>query len=467
MLTRSLTCCTLVAVCAAVLVPQAWGQNNNNNNGGGNNAGGGLGGNQAGVVVSPDGVLRMKSFTDPGLGNRRLQEARVKLGADLSKPSKLRKVSLNRLEAALRQNLEKGAGPDEDMKYLAGLTRLEYVFFYPDTNDIVIAGPGEGYVADASGRVVGLTTGRATLELQDLVVALRAFGPNGDQKQVISVSIDPSPEGLKKMQQFLVNLGRITPGDDRRIAAGLQENLGLQNVTFQGVSPKTHFAQVLVEADYRMKLIGINLERPPVKILSYVDKAKPSDVARNAMERWYFTPNYECVRVSEDSLACQLVGEGVQLIGANEMVNADGGRINNGAVNLASKAFTNSFTQNYPQLAQKSPVYAQLRNLIDMSIAAAFIQKQDYYGQANWKMETLGDERKFSVEVYEEPKTVESAVNVIWKGSTLMTPIGGGVNIQPLKAIETSYILNDAKGEVAQLRKSTLDRLPDNKWWWD
>ena len=84
------------------------------------------------------------------------------------------------------------------------------------------------------------------------------------------------------------------------------------------------------------------------------------------------------------------------------------------------------------------PVYAQLRNLIDMAIAAAFIQKHDYYGRASWKMEVFGSEEKFPVETYPEPRQVDTAVNVVWKGSTLMTPIGGGVNIQPLEALSAS-----------------------------
>ena len=45
------------------------------------------------------------------------------------------------------------------MRYLAGLTRLEYVFYYPETQDIEIAGPAEGWVVDASGRVVGMESG--------------------------------------------------------------------------------------------------------------------------------------------------------------------------------------------------------------------------------------------------------------------------------------------------------------------
>ena len=55
---------------------------------------------------------------------------------------------------------------------------------------------------------------------------------------------------------------------------------GCKKVRVDGVPPDTHFAQVMVEADYRMKLIGIGLEVPPVKIMSYVDRAiRPTSAA--------------------------------------------------------------------------------------------------------------------------------------------------------------------------------------------
>ena len=231
----------------------------------------------AGVQVDAEGVLRMKRFADPTgqLTARRLAEAKVKL-ADKTAVSPLRKVSLNRLEAAVAALTEKNAPVTEEMKHLAGITRLQYVFFYPETGDIVIAGPAEPYIADLSGRMIGAKSGRAVLQLEDLVVALRSFPPTGDATQVIGVSIDPTQEGLQNMRQFLVDIsGRVRPGDADAIVAGLRERLGLQNVSVQGISPKTHFAQVLVEADYRMKLIGIGMERAPVKITSYVERANP------------------------------------------------------------------------------------------------------------------------------------------------------------------------------------------------
>ncbi len=44
------------------------------------------------------------------------------------------------------------------MKALAGLTKIDYVLLYPESNEIVIAGPAEGFVEDSTGRVVGIET---------------------------------------------------------------------------------------------------------------------------------------------------------------------------------------------------------------------------------------------------------------------------------------------------------------------
>lgn len=441
-------------------------QNNNNNQNNGIGAGPGA----AGVVVNASGVLSIKQFGAPGslLNKRWAADAKARLPGDLSKGSELRKVSLNRLEAAIADKLDKGEPIADEIKYLAGLTRLQYVFYYPETKDIVIAGPAEAFAPDASGRVIGVDSGRAVLELQDLVVALRAYPPGGDPTKELGVSIDPTKEGLQRMQEFLVRIsGSVRPGDAGRIVAGLKETLGLQTVSVRGVSPETHFAQVMVEADYRMKLIGIGIEKPPIKLASYVDKASPTDISRNALSRWYFTPNYDCVRVTEDNLAMELIGEGVKLIGENELVGADGTRAASGNGNRASELFCQGFTANYPKLSQKLAVYAQLRNLIDMSIAAAYIQQQDYYGSADWRMELFGDEGRFAVEVYETPKQVETACTAVWKGTRLVTPVGGGVSVNPLKAISSENRQKE-QGEVTKAKQQVkLDNLAKGQWWWD
>jgi len=442
---------------------------NNTSNNSSSNTSNGLANAPAGVFVSPEGVLRFRSIKDPtgNLTRTRIAESRARLATELAKVSPLRKISLQRLEAALAERLAGGKDVTDEMRALAGLTRVQYVFYYPDTKDIVLAGPAEGFFVDFAGRYVGINSGRAVVELQDLVAALRAFPPAGKATSVIAVSIDPTPEGLANMAQWLASI-RPGPGDAQRIVEGLKEKLGLHNVTITGVSPRTHFAQVLVEADYRMKLIGIGIEPPPVKMATYIDRASASDVSRNALQRWFFTPNYDCVRVADDDLAMELVGQGVKLIGESELVAEGGARVAAGGANRASSLFCQAFTHNYPQIAARNAVYGQLKNLIDLAIAAAFIQKQDYYTQAAWNMAVLGDERQFPIEIYETPKSVETACTAVWKGNRLMTPVGGGVQMQPLEAVKPENRLADENGMLKKTHESIqLGNLAKGQWWWD
>ena len=420
----------------------------------------------AGVAVDADGVLRTKVFSDPSgqVMKERISSAKATLDPKVTAFSKLRKISLNRLEKAI---LDHEGTISDDMRYLAGLQRVRYVFYYPDSKDIVLAGPAEGWVSDPSGRVVGLTSARPVVQLQDLVVALRAFPTGGSSTPLIGCSIDPTQEGLASMHNYL-RTNRPNPNEPAPFVEGLRNSLGYQTVTINGVSPKTRFAQVMVEADYRMKLIGIGLEKPPVKLISYVERAKPSDMGRNAMQRWFFLPEYQCVRQSEDKLGAELVGDGVKLVGEDEVVMADGQRHQAaGRGNKASQSFVASFTKQYAELAERSPVYAELRNLIDLTIASAYIQQQGYCDKAGWKMEFFGSEKEFPVESYDIPKTVETAVNAIWKGQSLMTPIGGGVQIQAAQAIDSNNLLEDEKAKVSEVRSTVKPNLAKGQWWWD
>ncbi len=420
-----------------------------------------------GVVIDANGVLRLQHYPDPGgqLAKKRIAEARANLNPDVLKSSELRKVSLNRLEAAIDARLAKNEPLTEEMQFLAGLTRLRYVFYYPETRDIVIAGPAEGWAIDPANHVRGIESARPTLQLQDLIVALRAFPPADKKSTVISVSIDPTPEGLTRMQEFL-NTIRPTPDDAERIVNGLRTNLGMQNVRVGGIQPNTHFAQVLLECDYRMKLIGIGIEKPPVKMISYVDRAVAGSA--NALERWFFIPDYNSARVAADSMGMELVGDTVKLVSENQVVNNDGSRVVSGGKNKASDLFTSTFTKKYPELAVKVPVFAEMRNMIDLAIAAAFINDQDLYGKSGWLANTFHNESALAVETYPQPQQVETVCTAVWKGGRLFTPVGGGVTIQARTALRSDNLLADEDGKITELREGVdLSELPADRWWWD
>ncbi|HTU25794.1 MAG TPA: DUF1598 domain-containing protein [Pirellulales bacterium] len=423
-----------------------------------------------GVIIDADGVLRKREFSDPTgqLTRDRVQAAKAQLDRRVAAKSKLRKVSLNRLEAAVTAKLEKQQPITDEMLHLAGLTRVSYVFYYPDSKDVVIAGPAEGWASDLSGRVCGVETGRAILELEDLVAALRAFPPTGKKTPVILCSIDPTPEGLAKVQAFIKSVGPLqSPDQADMIVDGLRSSLGYQNIRVEGVPVNCHYAQVLIEADYRMKLIGLGMEPPAVRMASFVDNAHPRTNS-NSLQRWYFIPDYQCVRVAADRLGMQLVGNGVKLVDEDEVIHSDGSRKATGKSNKASKQFVSAFTKNYPEIANRTAVYAQLRNCIDLAIAAAFIQQQDFYGKANWQMQVFGNEAAVPIATLNVPARVETVVAAVWKDERLMTPLGGGVQLKPTRALEAKNVQPDEDGKISELRESVAVKdLPVDQWWWD
>ncbi len=433
--------------------------------------GGGDDSGSGGIEIDINGVLQSRTLLDQSgqLTRQRLNAAKSDLNKDVQKQSPLRKISLNRLEAEIKKLQEAGKPIPDEMRYMAGLNRVTNVFYYPETKDIVLAGPAEGFFVNGNNRVVGMDSGEATLQLQDMVVALRAFGPDSRPTGMISCSIDPTQQGLQQMKVAMAEVQRnFRPGDEQRVVQMYKQALGLQDVTVRGVSPKTHFARVLVDADYHMKLIGIGLEKPPVRITSFIEKAKPNTVGKNSLQRWYFEPEYSYVKVSSDETAMQLDGGAVKLVGEDERVSAQGQRSRTGGMNRASQNFCRSFTKMYDSLSEKNPLYGELRNLIDMSVAAAFIQEMDMYSDAGWNMEFFGSEESFPVEKFTAPKHVEPAVNAVWKGNFFMTPIGGGVQFRPTVAISAEYMKVDEKGAVMESKKaSEKNDLADGQWWWD
>ena len=395
--------------------------------------------------------------------------ARAVLSQDVMNTSELRKISLNRLERALQQAIESGERVSDELLYMAGLTRITHVFYMPETRDIVIAGPAEGFYSDVSGKVRGMESGQSTLELRDLLVALRSFQPKSQPASLVGVSIDPTQEGLQRLRQTIQNAQQnFRRGMEVEIVRACREALGMQTVTIKGVSPKTHFAQVLTEADYRMKMIGIGLEVPKTRISSFVSKVDPQRANKNALNRWFFEPDYQCIEVSTDQEAMRLVGKGVKLIGEEERIAADGNRQQTGSSSRASRAFCESFTENFDALAAETPVFGELRNVIDMTIVAAFIQHAGLYDKAGWEMPFLADELRLPLETATAVTQVEPAINAMWKGNIFMTPIGGGVAIYPRLALKPENMKIDESGEILRIRDGVeLDQLKDNQWWWD
>ncbi|MCA9077075.1 MAG: DUF1598 domain-containing protein [Planctomycetaceae bacterium] len=467
----------LMLLSAGLYAASAHAQLNGGNQGAnqGANQGGNLGGNQAGganqaggILIDAAGVVRSAGpSTDSAKLLKQQQSAFVDqhLSGELSATSERRYVSLVRLEQACIDAIDRGEPPGEDMRNLAGLLQIQYVFVDPDGHDLVLAGPAEGFAPDASGRMTGLNSGRPPLRIDDLMVALQAVASGAS---AMGCSIDPEPERLARMQQFIRQNSSATSSEvvaQRYRQMG--QILGMQNVTVFGVPADSHFAVTLVEADFRMKRISLGVEPSGVRGLpSHLSLLKPNG---NSIQRWWFTPFYESLSMTDDRTAFHLSGQRVQLLAQDEISNATGQRSNAAFTRASTQAFARMFTDKFPALAGQSPVFAELQNLFDLAIIAALLKQERLPRLVGWDMSLFLNPDSDLIPRYAVPREVESASTFRQANRGLLLGLIGGVTIEP------SQVLRDIKSDSepglrldGQQRAVTDSRPAEaDRWWWD
>ena len=407
-----------------------------------------------------------KKDKSQALSKKRMQaDAKKFLAADLNKPSPLRMVSLVKLEAACEEYARNKEHVPVDIQYMAGLQRIDYVFVYPDSNDLVIAGPAEGFAPDSIGRVVGLKSGRPPLHLDDLVIALRSLERGGS----LGCSIDPVPEQLASLNRFIAKNSsaastKVVHSRFQRMA----KVLGMQDVRIWGVPPESHYAQVLVEADYRMKLISLGLEKPGVRGLrSHLSMLTPGG---NSMQRWWFTPLYDAFIKSADENAFQFAGQRAQLLAQEEISDNTGRRQNAAFTRVTTKRFAKQFTEKFSELADKSPVFAQLQNLIDLAIVAALFKKERLPQKVDWTMSLFLDPSRATIIKGRAPAQVPSVVNLrAARRGLILGLVGGGVTINPMRTVRTISFKTDAGKRLDGIRTGVRSNPAPKQhpWWWD
>jgi len=420
-----------------------------------------------GVVIQNDGVVQNATVDQRLALARTLREELQPPAAEANRAVEMRKVSLKALEAACEKALADNTGmlPDE-IRYLGGLLRVQYVFVYPDQQDIVLAGPAEGWKVDDAGNVVGATTGRPVLQLDDLIVALRCV--TGARQGGISCSINPTPEGNRKLKEFLDQQARVRPTQRRNIAQleqTMRQLFGPQVISLTGVPSTSHFARVLVAADYRMKRLAMNLDPAPLAgFPSYIELLKNGDKDTRDNPRWWLTCNYEPVAKTGDNLAWELRGQGVKCLTEDDAFLADGSAQQTGKASPTAQKWADMMTERYDELSAKEPIFGELRNIMDLCIVAALIDQYELTAQADCPLTLLtsSDSEVLMPRYWNEPTSVPPECSFLSAGNRLIVSASGGVQIA-LFDVATRTETVDAIGE---LRNRAGMPTGDN-WWWN
>ena len=428
-----------------------------------------------GVYVDASGVMRRISFADGGRNLAYVRQMAFQScgNQDVRQKSQLRKISLTRLERQTQALWAMGKPPTEAMKTLAGLQKVQYVLVYPETRDIVLAGPAGDWTMDAEGRKVSVDTDRPVLHLDDLVEVLRNAISQGGR---FTCSITPRQENLAAAQAFLNESAKTPLAEGRRARESwlkkIRDHVGKQKIEVKGINPGTRAARVIVEADYRMKLVGMGLEDGVLGVTSYLDSVVvPAGAAPPPMSvlRWWFTMDYDALRATPIRNAFELRGQGVKVLSENEMLTQRGARIHTGKSDELNEQFAHSFSKHFQALATKYPIYAELQNVFDLALVSALIVAEDLPGQVDWHMTHFGDPQKYQVEVGPAPTDVETVINHrLIRRKHILAGVSGGVSVDSSKYVKRPAIQVDDYGALqAEHTGSAPEDLPDDAWWWD
>jgi len=408
-----------------------------------------------GVSISAEGLVGSTDVSAQQELRAALTKAIEPVPGDLNKFNKLRKVSLRGLEAAIAQHrTNETTNLPQTIQMLAGLQQIQYIFVYPELNDIVLAGPAEGWQVSAQGEVVGVTTGKPVMRLDDLMVGLR-YAREG----AVQCSIDPTEKGLANLRAMASKLGNA--GNPQAVIGQIEETLGSQVVSVGGVPGGSHFARVMVAADFRMKRLAMNFEQAPVSDLpSFLHMAQVERGGlQNMLPRWWLDPKALPLRTTADHMAWELRDLAVECKTEEDFLNADGTRQHTGKAGSAAQKWANTFSAKYAELSKKQTVFADLRNLVDLAVVGAVIHKYNL-------LETAGLDAKFllseeTIDSYDVPKKVNSQASVLRKGKGWLISASGGVQMYP----EQLASATEEDAALAPIRKEATAK--DMNWWWD
>ena len=433
--------------------------------GGGQGAGGaggaGAGAGAGGILISPDGVVSAPKArrVDLKLEQQRLQAlAGRQLPAEMNQVSGLRKVSLVRLEQKCREALDAGQEISQELRSLAGITQLQYIFALPEVGDLVIAGPAEGFAAQENGRVIGTETGRPVLNLDDLLILLRL--PSTSIQ--LGCSFDSDPSRLAAVRQWSrQNSSPASSAVAHQRLHQMASIMGDWNIRIFGLPPACHAAVTAVEADFEMKLLTLGLKKPAIRrFRSHLDLAKPGE---NMTRRWWFAPHYSAIERSPDSHAFHLSGPRLQLLSQEELVDAQGNRSAAAFTELSSEKYTRQFNQHLTELCRQVHSFAEIQNLFDLSVATALIRTWKLMEAANWQPSLFLDAQRLPTRVYEVPTKVPSLLNVRKaRRGMLIGKISGGVTITPDQLVDAELITESVS--LADRVRPSTDVM---RWWWD
>jgi hypothetical protein len=313
---------------------------------------------------------------------------------------------------------------------------------------------------------------RPGLRFDDLAVAYRNVAA-GEARP--ACTIDPRRETLRTLSDIAQRIGSAR--DEQSILRHLREweHVGkrAQDVQVFNVDAQTHFAGVMVKADYELKSLcngeiqipGITslTDRLAQRVQADIARAGTTNMPLGSQNRFWFNPGRVTYQTGEGLIllsACE-----VKLLTEEEAVTHEGERAGRNQANPLAQEFANDLTQQFSALAQAKPIFRELESLY-RTVAILVLM----HGEADEHQRTLLGEALGSIDVAQTDfhPTLPGRVSVktlqgkVANGTyVLRLPSCGGVSIE----IDRDSMVreDDINGVVPLLANRITSSRPNQK----
>lgn len=348
---------------------------------------------------------------------------------------------------------------------------------------------GFAFIEDEGGKDCVLLTyvepDRPTLHLDDLAVA---YNNVTESRQRPACTINPRPETLRKLSELgqrLMGAGEFT-GMGPQIQEWKRVARSPQDVIVYGVSSDTHFAKIMVEADYDLKNV-VNgtekMEKVTALTKRFLKKAETQVKTTGALSmplrvynRFWFNPGQPGLYRTDDS-GTVILGKCPVVLRTEEEAVTPQGKLNGmSRPHPLAQKFADEFTGHYKDVARSKPVFRELESLYRfVAIADLLAQVGKEFG-ATEVVDNLV--HRIQIRLYANDSTlpgrpsVDKLQGTVTTGNRVMEyqlilPACGGVSID-LHIDRTRHRVAEPRGIVSDVRQAVLAGRPSPKalWWY-
>lgn len=289
----------------------------------------------------------------------------------------IRAVSLKNLQKELKDCQMKG-NCSAEVSSLANLKIIHGIILDENNNDAILLGQTDSSLPP--------------LYTEDLAIALRnawlKYAPLESgvyQYSFPGCSIDPTAEVVRQLQSVERQLGGrfSSPAIEKAIQTWRDVCQQSQTVRVMGIPFDSHFAQVMVKADYDLKILADGsdaLETPGFISIANMRFQQARNavlnqgplISQSGMSRFWLYPQDNVYQQDQGLFLIKQCP--VKLLTEHMHSNTRGETTGAGYADYFANIFANNFTTLYEEIAQSRPVYMELENLFRFVALAAILK---------------------------------------------------------------------------------------------